>query len=214
MNEMYPTPDRPTENIVQFPVRSAYEEGVDAYSDLGGGLQPFRQPETLPVHRNLSFFDIYEQTPDNAWQVDVTRAYDLALNDTLKPEHIAQLAKKDAETLAVAVDNLHSTLCHRAPLLMMEGNYENPAFEKYHFQSQEQAAQYAGVLYALRDSLDEQPVVQQLLAMHREQYLHKRIPQRKRDEARQLKRVIVAEDDSVTLEYIGPTHHITPLRSV
>lgn len=193
-------------NVIPFPSRPVAEdldEREDAYEALGGRLPSNYSPEVLPVHRIPSFFEVYEQTPDNAWQTEINRAYDLSLDEVLQPEHIKQLAKKDADTVAAAVFDLHEMLSHRAPLLLLDGSYEDPLFAKYGFQSQEQASDYAGLMFALRQALDDQPIVQQLLKQHNEKYSHRKMPKAKRTEARQLQRILIDDDNKVQLQYSG-----------
>ena len=204
-------------NVIQFPSRPAAEdpdEREDAYEALGGRLPSNDRPEVLPVHRIPSFFEVYKQTPDNAWQTEINRAYDLSLDEALQPEHIRQLAKKDADTVAAAGFDLYETLSHRAPLLLLDGNYENPLFAKYYFQSQEQASDYAGLMFALRQELDEQPIVRQLLKQHNEKYSQRKMPQAKLTEARQLQRISIDDDNKVVLQYSGTSFAAPRLHSV
>jgi hypothetical protein len=112
--------------------------------------------------------------------------------------------KKDLTVVTTAVHDLYDTLNHRAPMLLVDGNYEHPNFAKYNFESQDEANDYAGILFALRDSLDEQPVVRQLIAQHRMQHGHKRVPQRKLEEARQLQAIIIDDNNEVSLLRSGP----------
>ena len=205
MNERTPATPVDNENVIQFPVRPSHAERDDPYSDLGGGLPASRNLEVFPTYRsNRSFFDIYEPASHNAWQTEVRRAYGLLLNGVLEPGHIKQLSKNDQSTVATAVYDLCDTLDHRAPLLLVDGNYAHPNFEKYNFGSQAEADDYAGILFALREGLDEQPVVRQLIAQHQVQYGNKRVPQRKLEEARQLKAIVIDDKNEVLLLRSGP----------
>lgn len=204
MNERIPATLVANENVIHFPVRTSYEARDDPYYELGGGLPSRHEAEVSRVRPERTFFDVDERTPENAWQSEVNRAYDLSLSGVLEPGHLERLTKKDLSVVMIAVHDLYTTLNHRAPLLRVDGNYEHPNFVKYNFESQAEASNYAGILFALRDSLDEQPVVRQLLAQHRAQYGHKKVPQHKLVEARQLRAIVVDDNNEVTLLHSEP----------
>ena len=107
------------------------------------------------------FFETDVRGPENVWQREINRAYDLGL-DKLRPEHVDSLAPDDQAVVAVATHSLLLGLQKRSQLLMASGGYNHPAFVHYRLNSKVEADSYVATMQALYFDLMRNPTVLQL----------------------------------------------------
>ena len=149
--------------VGRIAIRPPYDLGSDAYSDLGGGLPSHRPAEDRPKYptgldRTVLFADAQQRQEVPATHIEIQRAYDLSLNRLTSAE-FSNLSIANQHMVAVAVHDLLSTVMRRAVVLAIDGNFENPTFMQYEFQSQQEANEYAAQLSLLHHELMTREVI-------------------------------------------------------
>lgn len=147
-----------------------YEDG-DAYSDLGGGLRPYRPVDEEVIYptgrtETILFADSRQRELVDPRHAEILRAYELSL-DQLSSSQFHQLSLKDQLRVAVAGHDVIATTESRARVLQTDGNYAHPAFQHYGFESQAEASQYANELIILQHDLMTRDVVNDIELTYR-----------------------------------------------
>lgn len=149
--------------VGRMALRSPYETGSDAYSDLGGGL-PSRRTDVntskypTGLDETILFAGNQQRESVDPRHVEIIRAYELSL-DVLTSKQFHDLSLKDQMRVAVAGHDIITLTERRAEVLRVDGNFEHPAFLHYGFTSQHEADEYARELKLLQHELMTRDVV-------------------------------------------------------
>lgn len=140
-------------------IHPTYDDHEDAYSALGG-RRPHDDETNYPtgLRETIIFANEKQRESVDPRHVEIVRAYELSL-DVLTSSQFRQLSLKDQMRVAVAGHAVIAATERRANVLKIDGNFENPIFQHYGFQSQEEANAYATELELLQHELMTRDVV-------------------------------------------------------
>jgi hypothetical protein len=140
-----------------------YEAYEDAHSANGGGVPPYKtevaeQVYPTGLHETVLFTDRRQRGAVDPRYFEIIRAYDLSL-DVLTSSQFRQMSLNEQMRVAVAGHEVIARTESRAMVLGVDGNFENPTFQQYGFQSQQEADVYAAQLKILQHDLMTRDVV-------------------------------------------------------